>query len=650
MNNNQQWPYESQINETIHMQADVLVLGGGIAGCMAAIAAARKGKKVILVEKGATKRSGAGGSGCDHWESAATNPCSGVTPEELLSAMMDDNDGYNNAISHYIECREGWDRLQDIEKMGGKIRDTEDEFKGAAFRDEKTKLMFAYDYKNKFTLRIWGTTFKPAMEKELKRLGVQIVDRVMVTSLLTVDGKVGSKCIGATGIHTRTGAFYVFSGKASIITMSRPARVWLFSAAYPGLCEFRPLQCIGDGHAMGWRAGAEFNMMEKSVRAEFSSSGRSFPPYSAGNNHNTWYPASLIDAEGREIPYADRDGNILHDVESRFMPAKGQHYFLKGGNIEQAKYEYDGPETLPYDKLKEMGYKLPFYADLTNLPEMERKVIWGMMVGQEGKTNVPVYKNFTEAGFDPEKHVLQCYGVGWTSAEFLPQERQLFGLPGGFMNDWNLMTNIQGLFVGGDSLYSSNCFGHAASTGYYAGRKAADFANGENDIIEPCTKQIEDEKARVYAPLYGDPITGKSWKELNEAVSKAMQNYCGEMKRDELLNSGVELLARYEKEIVPNTYAANPHELTRLLEVFDILTVAQLILQACLARHQSCPKLEFYRSDDDGKQQAPFICIKYDGEKVVSREVPLDYAGDVKENYEKFNEDYIKELKEGADR
>ena len=73
------------------------------------------------------------------------------------------------------------------------------------------------------------------------------------------------------------------------------------------------------------------------------------------------------------------------------------------------------------------------------------------MVGQEGKTNVPVYKNFTEAGFDPEKHVLQCYGVGWTSAEFLPQERQLFGLPGGFMNDWNLMTNIEGLFVGGDS-------------------------------------------------------------------------------------------------------------------------------------------------------------------------------------------------------
>lgn len=127
-----------------------------------------------------------------------------------------------------------------------------------------------------------------------------------------------------------------------------------------------------------------------------------------------------------------------------------------------------------------------------------------------------------------------------------------------------------------------------------------------------------------------------------------MQNYCGEIKRDELLESGVELLARYEKEFVPNAYAANPHELTRLLEVFDILTVSQMILQACLARHQTCEKLEFFRSDDDGKEKAPFIVISQDGEKVVRREVPLDYAGNIKENYEKHNQDYIEEKKGGC--
>jgi succinate dehydrogenase/fumarate reductase flavoprotein subunit len=608
---------------------------------MAAIAAARKGLRVALVEKGAVKRSGAGGSGCDHWESAASNPCSGVTPEELLDAMLDDTDGYNNAISHYIECREGWDRLLDIEAMGGKIRDTADEFKGADFRDEATKLLFAYDYQNRFTLRVWGTTFKPAMEKELRRLKVKIYNRVMVTSLLTRGGQAGAECVGATGIDTRTGKFYVFSGKASVMAMSRPARVWLFNAAYPGLCEFRPFQCIGDGHAMGWRAGAEFNMMEKSVRAEFSAAGRSYPPYSTGNNHNTWYPASLIDATGREIPYADRDGNLLPDVRSRFLPAARQRFFLKGGNIEQAKYAYDGPETLPYEKLKQMGYKLPFYADLTTLPELERKAIWGLMVGQEGKTNVPIYRNYTEAGFDPARHVLQCYGVGWMSAEFLPNERQFFGLAGGFMNDWKLQTNLPGLFVGGDALFASNCYGHAAATGYYAGRHAADYAAALAEAIPAEQAQVETEIRRVYAPLAQGDRDGVTWKELNQAISKTMQNYCGEVRCDELLASGVEQLAYYQDEIVPQASAANPHELVRLLEVFDILTVAQIILQASLARKQSCKPLEFRRSDEDGQPAKPFIAIRSDGEKTLSREIPLDYAGDIRENYEKYNQAYI---------
>ena len=636
------WPYPSRVEETTRLEADVLVLGGGIAGCMAAIAAAKRGQSVILVDKGAVRRSGAGGSGCDHWESAATNPCSKVTPEELLQAMLDDNDGYNNAISHYIECREGWDRLLDIEGMGGKIRDTEDEFAGADFRDEESKLLFAYDYVNRFTVRIWGTTFKPAMERECRRLGVRLVERVMVTSLLTEGGRNGGRCVGATGVHTRDGGFYVFSAKGTVMALSRPARIWLFSSAHPGQCEFRPMSCIGDGHAMGWRAGAEFNMMEKSVRAEFSSAGRSFPPYSTGNNHNTWYPASLIDAEGREIPYADRDGKLLADFAHRGRPAPGQKFFLKGGNIEQAKYEFDGPETLPYGKLKELGYKLPFYADLSAMPELERKVIWGMMVGQEGKTQVPVYQNFTQRGFDPERDVLQCYGVGWTSAEFLPQERQLFGLPGGFMNDWDLMTNLEGLFVGGDALFASNCYGHAAATGSYAGRKAAAYAGARAAAVPPWEPQIRVEMERVYAPLSGDSVNGVGWKELNEAIAKAMQNYCAEQKRDELLLSGVELLERYEREVVPHCYAANPHELMRLLEVFDILTVAQMILQACLARRQSCEKLEFYRTDGEGATE-PFICIRHDGEKVLRREVPLDYAGNIRENYEKYNRDYIAE-------
>lgn len=640
---NLEWPYPLEWDKEETISTDVLVLGGGIAGCMAAISAARKGQKVVLVEKGATKMSGAGGSGCDHWESAATNPCSEVSPEQLTTAMLDDNDGYNNGISHYIECREGYDRLLDIEEMGGKIRDTDDEFKGAAFRDDLTKLMFAYDYESKITLRIWGTTFKPAMYKEMKRLGVKIIDRVMVTSLLTEGGQQGARCIGATGIHTRTGKFFIFKGKASIMCMSRPARVWLFSSDHTGLCEFRPPQCVGDGHAMGWRIGAEFTMMEKSVGAEFSASGRSYPPYGAGNNHNTWYGASLIDSRGKEIPYTDRDGNILQSVEQRFMRSKDQPFFLKGGAIDNPKYAYDGPETLPFSKMLEQGYKLPFYADLTGMPELERKVIWGMMVGEEGKTRVPIYENYKNAGFDPEKHVLQCYGTGWTSASFLPQERQLFGLPGGFLNDWELRSNIEGLYVAGDSLYASNCYGHAAATGYYAGRHASKYASLAT-VSEPNRQQIETEKERIYAPIHNNPETAIGWKELNMGIAKTMQNYCGEVKRDELLNIGLMRLKEYQNHVIPNTFAYNPHELTRLLEVFDILTVSQIILHSCMARKKTSKALCFKRgdySDTESESDKKLITIKQIGNAIVLGELPVDFFGDLKANYKKHNSEYI---------
>ena len=676
------WPYGNEVGMEETVRSDVLVLGGGLAGCYAAIAAARKGRSVVLVEKGAVEKSGSAGTGFDHWESACTNPCSKVTPEEIANAYVEEQDGYSNGILHYIECREGYDRLLDMERFGGKVRDTEGEFKEAEFRDDKTGLMFAYDYENKFTLRVWGSTFKPALARELRRLGVKVYERTEATALLvenaadsdadaspavsaagnrdcaaprqTEDREVGkenrgnSRGIGALGMNVRTGRFVIFLAKSTVLCMSRPARVWLFDPDMTGLCEFRPLPSIGSGHAMGWRAGMEFTMMEKSVRAEFSAAGRSFPPYGTGNNHNTWYAATMVDARGVEIPYVDRDGRELKTVSERYHPAPGQKFFLKGGVIDNPKYEYRGPETLDFEELMRRGYQLPFFADLSRMPEEERRVIWGMMVGEEAKTKVPIYQNYTERGFDPERHMLQSYGTGWQSASFLDQERQLFGAPGGVMHDWDLKTNIDGIYAAGDMLYASDCAGAACATGYYAGRKAAEHAArtaGGPDIFEAWLReQIDAEKRRLYAPLYVPEEDGIGWKELNMAISKAMQNYCGGIKCEAQLKEGLDLLGQYKREIVPHLTAANPHDLMRTHEVLDILEVAQLILHACLARKASSAPLCYQRSDyprEEAASERHHIVIRMEGGTVKTRNVPQRFFGNLKKEYEKRNQDYI---------
>jgi succinate dehydrogenase/fumarate reductase flavoprotein subunit len=116
------WPYQVNYGKENEVNCDVLVLGGGIAGCWAAIHASRKGAKVVMVEKGFTKTSGAGGSGVDHWHAAVTNPACKVGPEEFSNAVIDDNHGWRNGISQYITCRESYDCLLELEKMGAIYR------------------------------------------------------------------------------------------------------------------------------------------------------------------------------------------------------------------------------------------------------------------------------------------------------------------------------------------------------------------------------------------------------------------------------------------------------------------------------------------------------------------------------------------------
>jgi hypothetical protein len=82
-----------------------------------------------------------------------------------------------------------------------------------------------------------------------------------------------------------------------------------------------------------------------------------------------------------------------------------------------------------------------------------------------------------------------------------------------------------------------------------------------------------------------------------------------------------------------------------LLEVFDILTVSQIILHSCLARKTSSKPLCFEWGDStesgDGAERKLITIKKVNGQIIIGR-TPVDFFGDLKENYEKHNQDYIK--------
>ncbi len=123
-----------------------------------------------------------------------------------------------------------------------------------------------------------------------------------------------------------------------------------------------------------------------------------------------------------------------------------------------------------------------------------------------------------------------------------------------------------------------------------------------------------------------------------------MQNYCGEIKSEELLNIGLRLLENMEKEEAPKLYARNPHELIRSLEVLNILTNAKIIINSCIARKASSKHLHFRRSDYpeiDPPDWHKFLTVKLENNEVKIGEKSIDYYGDLKENYEFYNKTYL---------
>ena len=626
------WPYPVKYGQEREVDVDVLVIGGGIAGCWAAISAAREGLKVALVEKGDVQRSGAGGPGCDHWCNAPANPLSNVDVDEWAEHMADRP--YPNGIGLQIQCREDWDTLLEMEQMGGKIRDADDQYEGAIGRDEKSKLMISPRYTtvhsyvpgsigpkkfksnpegklNNVVIRIWGSTFKPALKKECKRLGVQIFDRVMGTSLLNEGGIQGERVVGGTGLNSRTGEFLIFKAKATILATAGVGGIWNINTELAGYSTMMNRCTTGDGTVMAWNAGVELTKMEASGGYRI-----------AGGYKHKWYTGAG-DASYENVPLVDATGKRLP------LPIQGWEDY--GAMMPVSSVEQEVQEGIRSGK-----YKLPFFGDWPAMSDVERRATWKLMLGEESTTKI-IIDTFEQAGFDPAKDLQMSYK--YIEAATPPQWREA-GYGGGILVDWNLKTNLDGVYAAGGQMFSPEDHSYCAATGRYAGRKAAAYAK-EVAAGEVSKEQIAKEKARVYAPT--KRTSGVDWKELHAGIARVMQYYCSEYKDENLFKMGLQALAKLREESVPQLYATDPHMLMRGLEDISLLTSAEIILHASLARKASSMPLGFNRIDYpqmDPPEWNKYLTIKQVNGQPTTGFLPLGFWGNMKEQYETHNKDY----------
>lgn len=508
------------------------------------------------------------------------------------------------------------------------LRDKDDYFKGAATRDEKTGFLKAYDYRDLVAVKLKGGHYiKPLLYAGLRNEpNVQLFERVMITNVLTEGGRQGSRVVGATGVSMETGEFYVFHTNSVILTCGYACTIWTYSTEITGNSYRWDPNDIGEGLAITWKAGADVFGMHKNGHTK-ASHPFAWPRFGVGNPSNTWFPCTIVDNNGKEVPWQDKNGKLLTSVEARNLPTEDQRYC--GSTISDNLKSVALPnlvKDLP-ERIRRGEFELPLWADLPGMPDEERRSIWGVMIGNEGKSRFTIYDYYTRLGFNPDKDMLMApimnpegyLSGGWFQGEpnaVKPWRSESFGCQGEPAVDWNLMTSVDGLFAAGAASGLEGC-SFACSSGFYAGNRAAEYA-ASRQPGQIDQDQLTAEIDRVYAPVRrnGDMAAYISWKELWSGSARAMQMCCNDNKTVPILEQGLRWIESIKQHEMQMTYARNPHELVRVLECETRITVSEMFLHACLAKlhideAEAAPGTYVFHHLEDNAVQTTYRPDKY---------------------------------------
>lgn len=229
--------------EVRRITTDVLIIGGGTAGCYAALTLSRDTElSIVIAEKAHIKRSGCLAAGVNAINAYITK---GHVPQDYVDYAKKDAAGIVRedllltAAEHFNEV------TADMEQLGLVI-----------LKDENGE----YVTRGNRNIKINGENFKPILAKAVQaQENVSILNRVNITKLLTKGGTV----YGAVGFSLEDEAAYVIEAKAVLVATGGAAG--LYKPNNPGFSRHKmwyPPFNTGAGYAMGIQAGAEMTSLE----------------------------------------------------------------------------------------------------------------------------------------------------------------------------------------------------------------------------------------------------------------------------------------------------------------------------------------------------------------------------------------------------
>jgi len=612
------------------VETDVLILGGGMAGCGAAVEAAywakAAGLKVALVEKAAIDRSGPVAMGL-----SAINTYMGMDgkvthdshmPEDFVKYVTNDQMGLTRQDLVYDIARHVDSSVRHFDKWGLPI-----------WKDEKGN----FSKSGQWQVMISGESYKIIVAEAAKNaLGMDnIIERVFITHLLK-DEKEPNRVCGAVGFSVREDKFYVFKAKAVLCTLGGAVHVFRPRSQAEGFGRsWMPPFLAGATYALTLQAGGELTQMDVTfVPPRFKDS------YGPVGTFFLLFKTPATDAYGG--PYVGAYGSET-DKWAPYSKAKPCPTPVRNYEMILATKEGKAPLMMHTEKVVER-----FQKEITDAKELKKEIKKFESEAWEDFLDMTIAgaTNWAAHNIDPcEKPMELQLGdpvfIGshasstgaWCcgASDLMPAEYKA-----DFPAQYNCMTTVMGLFTAGCGLGAS---AHKFSSGSHvsgriAGKSAVRFANDQKNFKPTVSDDtINKLKGIVLRPLalYEEKCTYTTMPDVNPnyisphnflfRIQKIMGEYAGGWETsygtsDKMLEAGLWKLGFCEED-VEKIAAKNLHELLRAWEAIHRMWVGIACARTRLARKESRWPGYYHKYDymklDEGQKH--FINVKYDADK-----------------------------------